>query len=57
MVRIKPYYLIPFFLIHLALADLTQSQFPIKIGQNDASSCDTFGSSFDMDEPATNGVS
>jgi hypothetical protein len=30
---------------------VTQSQFPLKVGENDGSSCDTMGSTFDIDEP------
>ena len=39
------------YLIIMVRTQLVQTDFPIKIGVNDASSCDTVGSTFDVDEP------
>jgi hypothetical protein len=40
------------YLITIVRSALDQTDFPIKIGENDASSCDTVGSAFDIDDPA-----
>ena len=39
------------YLITIVRTQLLQTDFPIKIGDNDASSCDTVGSAFDIDDP------
>jgi hypothetical protein len=44
------------FIIVEAKVTLVQSEFPIKIGAEDASSCDTIGSSFDVNEPPQAGA-
>ena len=41
------------YLIIIVRTQLVKTDFPIKIGVNDASSCDTVGSTFDVDEPAS----
>jgi hypothetical protein len=39
------------YLASIVSSQLVQTDFPIKIGLNDASSCDTVGSTFDVDAP------